>query len=873
MSIERRTPIHRSRLENGLVVFLREDHSAPVASFWVFYRVGSRNESLGSTGISHWVEHMQFKGTPSVAKGQIFRDISRNGGTLNALTSNDWTAYFETLPADRINLSLAIESDRMTNSLFDPGETESERTVILSERQGSENQPVYLLAEEVIGAAFRSHPYRHMVIGHEADLRSITRDDLFAHYRRFYSPANAFVVAVGDFDANDMLERISSSFGHIPAGETTVANPPDEPRQLAERRIILRRPAPTAYLRMAYKVPEARHADTAALLVADAILSGGKGMGLAGGGAMGRSSRLYRRLVSGGIARSVGSDVGLHIDPYLFVIGASALPGIEPARMEEAVEDELVRLAADGPSETELARAIKQVRAQYVYSAEGVTNQAFWIGLMEIVDRFDRADDLVGELSAVTTDDVQRVASLYFQPERRTVGWLVPTIDGGGTKSDLADAAAFRLWGLKGPVDNRRSSQSFERRQLLLGGANLTQVRPGDPAVSVRLRVAAGALGDPEGKEGLAVLAARSMLRGTAHRTFEEINEFTDSRGASISVDAGRHATVVSVRCLREDLEPMLALAAEVLREPTFPGPEVEQVRREQLTGIHEADQDTRATADRLMRRSIFAPPHPLGRRVSGDHDSVLNISQEDLIAWHVTRFGPNLLTIAAVGGLDSADETAELVESAFDGWNATGEATGEAPPIPSFAESTPIREEIAGKSQADIAIGLPLISRLDPAYYALDSANLILGRLGLMGRLGATVRDAQGLAYYAFSGIEPGREGSVWVARAGVDPANVDQAVNSILRELHRLIDNPVSDEELADAKSYLTGSLPLALETNDGVVATLLNIEYYGLGLDFLDRYPALIKALTTDDLQTAAKQYLHPEAVSIAIAGPPQ
>ncbi len=205
MPTPQRSPILRSRLTNGLEVFLREDHSAPLASFWVFYRVGSRNEHPGRTGLSHWVEHMQFKGTPTMVKGQIFRDVSRNGGSLNALTSHDWTAYFETIPADRIDLSLAIESDRMSNSLFDPAETESERTVILSERQGSENQPTYLLAEEVTGAAFRSHPYRHMVIGNEADLRSISRDDLYGHYRSFYAPSNAFVVAVGDFDRDDLL--------------------------------------------------------------------------------------------------------------------------------------------------------------------------------------------------------------------------------------------------------------------------------------------------------------------------------------------------------------------------------------------------------------------------------------------------------------------------------------------------------------------------------------------------------------------------------------------------------------------------------------------------------------------------------------------
>ena len=210
-------------LPNGLTVLLREAHEAPLASFWVWYRVGSRNELPGLTGVSHWVEHMQFKGTPSLGKGAIFREISRNGGVNNAMTSHDWTAYYETLPADRLDLALTIEPDRMVNSLFDPAEVEAERTVILSERHGAENSPTYLLYEEVVGAAFHVHPYRHMVIGHETDLRRITRDDLFAHYRRHYHPANAFVVAVGAFEAERLRDRIERAFGSLPSGATPTA--------------------------------------------------------------------------------------------------------------------------------------------------------------------------------------------------------------------------------------------------------------------------------------------------------------------------------------------------------------------------------------------------------------------------------------------------------------------------------------------------------------------------------------------------------------------------------------------------------------------------------------------------------------------------
>ena len=268
-----------TQLGNGLGVILKEDHTAPVISIWTWYRVGSRNERPGRTGLSHWVEHMQFKGTASLAKGQIFRDVSRVGGTLNALTSHDWTAYFETVPSHQIDLPLRIESDRVTGSLFAPEEVESERTVILSERQGAENNPGYALYEEVVGSAFHAHPYRHMVIGYESDLRAISRDDLFQHYRRFYHPGNGFVVAVGDFDSNDLLGRLERAFGTVPTGEPIPRSiGVTEPAQQGERRVLLRRPSGVPYLRVAYHAPDAADADAVPLLVTEAVLSGGQPM-------------------------------------------------------------------------------------------------------------------------------------------------------------------------------------------------------------------------------------------------------------------------------------------------------------------------------------------------------------------------------------------------------------------------------------------------------------------------------------------------------------------------------------------------------------------------------------------------------------------
>ncbi|HEX5498820.1 MAG TPA: insulinase family protein, partial [Thermomicrobiales bacterium] len=371
----------------------------------------------------------------------------------------------------------------------------------------------------------------------------ITRDELYAHYRTYYQPGNAFFVAVGDFAAEDALRRIEAAFADIPAAPAPPSVRVVEPDQIAEQRVILRRPAPTSYVRMAFHAPAARDPDAVALLVADAVLSGGKGMGFGGGGPMGRSSRLYRSLVDAGLARSAGSDFDLTLDPFLFSIGVTALEGVTPDRIEPVIDAELDRLRQELVPLAELERARKQVRAQYVYSAEGVTNQAFWLGQLEIVDSWRRVDALMGEVEAVTADDVRRVAERYLHPNHRTVGWLLPDGAGGGAAvpPDAGAASFNRCWftdgaGAGAAAPNRAG---FERVTLPAGTVVLGQARPDEPSVSVRLRLDAGALADPADKAGLATLTSRMLTRGTASKTAAEINEFTDSLGSSIGADAG----------------------------------------------------------------------------------------------------------------------------------------------------------------------------------------------------------------------------------------------------------------------------------------------------------------------------------------------
>jgi zinc protease len=425
--------VTRTRLDNGLTVLVKETHHAPVATFWVWYRVGSRNETPGITGASHWVEHMQFKGTPKYPANVLDKTISREGGQWNAMTFFDWTAYYEVMPAARIDLGVDLESDRMAQSLFEEEEVASERTVILSERSGSENSPMWLLYEQLLGTAFRVHPYRTTVIGERIDLETMSRDDLYNHYRRYYVPGNATAVLVGDVQTDDMLALIERQFGDIPAGDPPPEVNRPEPPQYGERRVVVNREGNTAHVQVAYRSYAVTHPDFFALNVLDSILVGASSFSfMSTAHTSNRTSRLYQALVETELAVSVGGGMIASIDPYLFTISATVRDGRTPQEVEDAIVAEVERAAAGEISEAEFAKARKQAKALFAYDSESVSSQGFWLGFAETLVRdYTWVEDYLDRLMAVTLDDVKRVAAEVFNPNQRTVGWYVPTGDDG----------------------------------------------------------------------------------------------------------------------------------------------------------------------------------------------------------------------------------------------------------------------------------------------------------------------------------------------------------------------------------------------------------------------------------------------------------
>ena len=410
-------------LDNGLKVIIIEEHKAPVATFQVWYRAGSTNEPLGKSGLSHLLEHMMFKGTERYGPSELSMIIQRNGGTDNAYTTKDYTAYFELMPSDKIFLPIALEADRMQNLTLKDREVVAERSVVMEERRlRYEDDPQNALYEEVVATAYKTHPYQRPVIGWMSDLQSIEKEDLQQYYKQYYAPNNAFIIVVGDVTSDEILKKIRETYGDLEAAPAPKHHRFDEPEQKGERRIYLRREAELPYLFMAYHVPSFPHKDSFALDVLALILSGGK------------STRLYQTLVyEKQMALGASASYhGFYKDPFLFFASATAAPGKDIQDVEALLNHEIERIKKEIPSEYEVQKAKNQIEASFIFDQDSIFMQAMKYGIFEMLGGWKNINTYLEGIRNVTPQDVTDIAGKYLGAENRTVGILIPKTEEQG---------------------------------------------------------------------------------------------------------------------------------------------------------------------------------------------------------------------------------------------------------------------------------------------------------------------------------------------------------------------------------------------------------------------------------------------------------
>jgi len=428
--------VFETTLSNGLKVILLENHKAPLVTFHIWYRAGSRNEEWGKTGLSHMLEHMMFKGTKKYGPEDYSRIIQENGGETNAFTSRDYTGYFATLRSERVQVVMDLEADRMPNLNLREEDFVTERMVVIEERrQRTEDDPQSFLMEQLEATAFQVQPYHWPIIGWMEDLIRFTLEDLKRYYQTYYHPSNSFLVAVGDFKRGEMLVRIEKTFGSIPQGIAPKQEKPKDPPQAGERRISLKKEAQLPFLVMGYRIPNLNHPDAYVLEVINAILSGGK------------SSRLHQKLVlEKQLALEADAENSLlSRDPALFYIYATPLPGKQVGEVEKALEEEIERLQKEPVEKRELEKVKNQLESSFIYSQDSLFFQAMLLARYEIAQSWKVIDEYLPLIQRVTPEDIQRVARQYLIPDNRTAGTLIPLPSKPGQEPPVGSSGRDRI--------------------------------------------------------------------------------------------------------------------------------------------------------------------------------------------------------------------------------------------------------------------------------------------------------------------------------------------------------------------------------------------------------------------------------------------
>ncbi|MCB9894457.1 MAG: insulinase family protein [Planctomycetes bacterium] len=859
--------VFETTLDNGLQLLVVNRPGVPLVSSYVWYHVGSVDEQPGQTGMAHFLEHMMFKGSAKYAVGEVDDVTVKNGGSNNAFTSNDYTAYYFELPKSRYKEALKIEADRMRHLTLDEAEFTSEKKVVQSESDISADDPSdqmwERMGQELYGPA---HPLSHPVLGWPQDVQDISRRDMRLFYDRHYHPNHATMVLVGDITGDEALVTVKELFGKIPRGPELKRPAPTEVSFKGPVAFEVKSDSEVIEFGRQYLTPRGGNADVPALDVLGMILGSGV------------TSRLYRSVVEEqGIANAIASGNGDQMLAGSFWMWAQLADGHTRAELVAAIEAEVQKIVDGGVTADELERTKNRFISSQVFAQESASSLAQALGQSQVVyGNWKYTLEYPDKIRAVTARDVRRVAAAYLYPENAATGWLVPELS--PAKDDSA-----------GP-DAKPNALNVQRRVLPNGMTVLLLERRGLPVVSVSANVRASRASEAADEAGIAQFTGALLDCGTRDYSKQQLAETMEMIGGSLSVgsDGG------SVRVLSDKLDVGLDALSQCLIYPTFPDAEVDLARKQTLAGIEASKNETSSFARNAASAALYGPKNPLGRPADGTEATVGAFNRSAVQNWHKRWFRPDNCVIAAVGDFD-ADAMFKQIESKFGAWQKPSTALT----FPEFDFQRPAKlegEQVfsfknfdaskvdqsrkrilidhPGKDQVVVRLQTLGITRDNPDYYALLVMDNILGTSpGFTDRFSHRLRDQMGLAYSTYANISGGSgiyKGS-FLGYIGTRPENVELAIKTMYELLDEIRSEPVTEEEITSAKDYLKGSFVFDVETTGQLAGMLISMERYHLGFDYLVKYVEAVDKVTIADVQRVAKKYLVPEQMVEILAGP--
>ena len=853
---------------NGLRVLLLPQKSVPVVTFMITYHVGSRNEVTGTTGATHLLEHLMFKGTEKYnrSKGTGFDQLlERVGAETNATTWLDRTNYFATVPSNALPLLVEVEADRMRNLTLTEEDRRPEMTVVRNEFERGENDPRSALEKELWASAFMAHPYHHDTIGWRSDIERVPIAKLRAFYDTFYWPDNATATLIGDFEPGAALALIREKYGVIPKAPHPFPEVyTEEPEQTAQRRVGIRRAGELGVVSIAHKICRATDPDWPAVEVLGSVLASGK------------TSRLYRILTDKNLTTEVSASSGFNRDPSLHTIVAELADGAKHADVEKRIAASIAAVKKDGVTASEVQSAVAGLLAERAFERDGTFAIASMINECIAVGDWTLFSTLDDKFRAVTPADVQRVAKKYFLDRRSVVGWFEP----GEDKSDdeAAPAAAEEKFAQKEVLPPKPPEKELDApaptdlaaqvTRENIAGADVLVCRTGVKDI-VTLHGSLPAGESAAKNRTLAVLTAGMLDLGTTKRGEFEIAELLEKAGAHIDFHANNDTVEFTAKCITKDLPLVLELLAEQLRHPAFRPAEFDKLKKQFASELQMTLEDTTQQAAVAFSQVAFPPGHPNHRDSIADQITAITTAKlAEVRAFHTANYSTHGLRLVIVGDADAALVKQNLAKH-FAGWDSMQ------PKRPDIEKAVATAGEklvhLPDKSSVSVLIGQPNGLRVaDPDWLALKLATDILGR-GFTSRLVGTVRDREGLTY----GIGATTAGDTfadgaWLVKATFSPALLEKGIASSMREITAWHKAGITADELAYRKSAAAGQFAIEMETTEGLAEQLLHCIERGFPLSWLDEFPGKIRALTLEQVNAAIQKHLDPAKMVTVKAG---